>query len=167
MIGWGAVLVVALLAIAVPGSAGADEAALLELSGVTFVGSHSGEQDVVLESERAWLALGQGVARLEGVHARLKEGDGNGVFELRCDRARLDLGSIDFQAEGNVVARTGDGRRLYTSSVQYRSEPGIVSTEAPVRIEEEATTLRGRGFRYYVRESRLVLTGGVTVEGRL
>lgn len=141
-----------------------NERSTLRLSGMTFVDSTADTNGLVLEAERVDLPPSTDVAHLEGVHVRMRDpAAAGGAFEMTCERGDLELGSSDFRAEGDVEGLTGDGRRFFTPWVVYDSEKNVVSTEAPVRILDGGTTLRGRGFRYHVGSGRFVLTGGARV----
>ncbi len=136
----------------------------LRLSGMTFVDSTADTNGLVLEAEQVDLPPSTNVAHLETVHVRMRDPQATGgAFEMTCDRGDLELGSSDFRAEGDVEGLTGDGRRFFTTWVIYDSKSHVVSTEAPVRILDGGTTLRGKGFRYHVGSGRFVLTGGARV----
>jgi len=142
----------------------ASEGSRLELSGMTFVETLGERREVVLEAARVDLPPGTDVAQLRGVQVRMApEATGREAFEMRCERGALALGSSDFRAEGDVRGRTGDGRTFRTSWLRYDSARGLISTEAPVQIDDGSHVLRGNGFRYHVGDGRFVLTGGATV----
>ena len=101
---------------------------------------------------------------LGGVALRLATADAKGELQLRCDHGELDLGSGSFVGIGRVKGRTPDGRRFETERMHYDHGAGLVTTDAPVVIRDASGTLRGGGFRYLVREGRLKLLGGATVE---
>ena len=155
------------LLLVVPGSAPGQEserASALRLGGMTFVTSHGRQNDVVLKAERVFLPPLSNVAQLEVVEVVMRNPDARREsFQMTCDRGDLVLASSDFRAEGNVEGVTGDGRRFYTTWVEYDSRKGIVSTRAKVRILDGVHTLLGRGFRYNVQDGRFVLTGGATL----
>lgn len=155
------------LLLVVPASAPGQEserASALRLGGMTFVTSHGRQNDVVLKAERVFLPPLSNVAQLEVVEVVMRNPDARREsFQMTCDRGDLVLASSDFRAEGNVEGVTGDGRRFYTTWVEYDSRKGIVSTRAKVRILDGVHTLLGRGFRYNVQDGRFVLTGGATL----
>ena len=145
-------------------AADTDRLSSLRLARMVFVDSHGGRNELVLEAERVFLPAGTDVAQLEIVHVQLQKPEElRGSFEMTCERGELSLDSSDFRAEGNVRGNTGDGRQFFTSSAQYDSERGIVSTNAQVRIVDGVRTLMGQGFRYHVSDGRFVLTGGAQV----
>lgn len=144
-------------------SAAGPPGTVLDVSGLTFVGSRDADNEVVLRAVHARFHPETNRAELEQVHAVVSGTDDEPGFEMTCDRADLDLDSNDFRAEGHVVGSTASGRRFRSSWVQYDSDEGLLYTEAPVTIQEQAGTLRGGGFRYHVREKRFRLLGGATM----
>src|SRR5512145_2417938 len=95
---------------------------VLDVSGLTFVGSRGMQNELVLRAVRARFHPERNTAQLEQVHAVVqREGEAPG-FEITCDRADLDLDTNDFRAEGNVHGSTADGRRFRSDWVKYASE---------------------------------------------
>lgn len=147
-----------------PAAPGSERQSTLDLSGMTFVDTRADQNEVVLQARQVHLPQGTDVAQLQDVYVRMSgQATRKGAFEMTCERGDLALGSSDFRAEGNVQGLTGDGRRFSTTWVRYDSDRGVVSTEAPVRIDDGVRVLRGNGFRYHVRDGRFVLSGGATV----
>lgn len=148
--------------IAVAGAQASDEPELT-LSDMTYVGSEGGANDLLLTAERARYEPSEHVVYLEDIHMTAKGEDGSRSLDLTSEQARLWLDSNDFRAEGNVVGHVGDGRRFRTTWVHYERGPGVVSTDAPVTIDDPSGMLRGGGFRYDVRKQNLRLVGGASV----
>lgn len=138
----------------------------LELRGMTFVASREGRTELVVEAARALLDPDADSANLEQVHVRVSDGTGeDGLrLEMTCDRGEFDLERNDFVAEGNVKGRTGDGRHFVSPWVRYDSEQGLAYTDAEVEIVDGATTFRGAGLRYHVRDGRLQLLDATLVQ---
>ena len=84
-------------------------------------------------------------------------------LQLTCAHGELDLESGNFVGVGDVRGHTSDGRSFETERFQYDHDAGLVTTDAPVVIRGETGTLRGRGFRYGVKDGRLQLLGGARV----
>lgn len=135
------------------------ESPVLLLTAMTFVGSEAGRNEIVVEARRARVLRDDAVAYLEQVRARV-EGEGEAGFRMTCDRARYDLASQDFVAEGNVDGETGEGRRFSTSRLRYDHARGVALADVPVAIVDASGSYRGGGFRYHVRDGRFELTGG-------
>jgi LPS export ABC transporter protein LptC len=149
------------VALASPGAA--EEAPLLKLEGMTFIASRGDANELVLRAAKARFKAGEQRVYLEDVHATVEPGKQAGSFEIECDRGSLDMETNDFEAIGNVRGRTEGGRRFSAPWVRYDHHAGLLFTNAPVLISEDAITYRGGGFRYYVRERRFRLLGGASV----
>ena len=104
------------------------------------------------------------MAELDVVRARISAGDKKGGrIEIECDQGTLNLKSNSFWARGNVKGHTNDGREFSAPWVRYDHSDGLLFTDAPVLLSEAGTTMRGGGFRYYVKEQRFRLLGGAEV----
>jgi LPS export ABC transporter protein LptC len=147
-----------------PGAAAEPDGPVLQVTGMTFVGSRDSVRDIVVRSERAKFRTDTRVAELDGVRAELSEGDDGRSFQMSCDRAELDLENNDFLAEGNVEGITDDGQRVFAPWVRYDHAEGLVFSDAPVRMVDASGSFRGDGFRYHVRDRRFKLLGNVRVE---
>jgi hypothetical protein len=139
------------------------ESPLLDVDAMTFVASRGPSNELVLNAAHARFDTEQERVYLDEVHAVVDPGRSAGSFEIRCDEGELDIATNDFEARGNVRGRT-DGDREFTAPwVKYDHEAGLLFTNAPVLISEDAITYRGGGFQYYVRERRFRLLGGASV----
>ena len=147
----------------VPGLAVAEDSSLLEVEGMTFVGSRGSASELVLRASRALYRPDSKLAELELVRVEVTDDQGDRSLEMTCDRVELNLETNDFRAEGRIEGVTGDGQRYSAPWVRYEHEPGVVYTEAQVRMVDGATTLRGQGFRFHIRERRFHLLGNVSV----
>lgn len=156
--GWGLGCALALLV-----SAAAAEEPRLELLRLTYLSSHAGVTDLVLEAERGRYDPADRVVDLDGVEVVALEEGGRPGLEMTSDSARLWLDTNDFRAAGRVRGRTADGRRFLASWVVYDRAQGLLRTDAPVTLYDDGTALRGGGFRYSVRTGRLRLVGGASV----
>jgi LPS export ABC transporter protein LptC len=146
-----------------PRPAAAESSSVLEVKGMTFVGSRGSESELVLRARRAVYRPDSKVAELELVRVEVTDDEEGRGFEMTCERAELNVETNDFTAEGHVEGVTGDGQRYSTPWVRYEHEPGVVYTEAQVQLVDGATTLRGEGFRFHIRERRFHLLGNVSV----
>lgn len=163
-----AVCCAVLAACSLAGSASAvEESGLpqtLDLTKLTYVDSNRTQSGVILQAEDARVLPQRRQVLLRSVGLRLATADTKGHLELSCDHGELDLESGSFVGIGTVRGRTPDGRRFETARLRYDHAAGLVTTDAPVVIRDAGGTLRGGGFRYQVREGRLKLLGGATVE---
>ena len=143
------------------GQADANE---LRAEGMTFTGTSGREREVVLRSRLAVLHADAGTALLTDVNAEVSVLDEGLSFTMICENAELDLVSNDFVARGKVRGETADGQNYRAPWVEYDHEAGVLSTDAPVVMEDRSGSFRGDGFRYYLREKRFQLLGNVRVE---
>ena len=143
--------------------AAASAEAQLHVTGMTFVGSRGSVSELVLRSDTAVFHPDTDVAHLEVVHATVTDPDKDQSFEMTCDRARLNVETNDFVAEGNVRGKTADGQQYAAPSVEYDHENGLLSSDERVVMVDESGSFEGDGFRYHVRERRFKLLGNVRV----
>lgn len=153
----------ALLLALVLGLLGADGTQLTG-EGMTFVGSSGSERKVELRSRHATFLPARGTAELSDVDAEVSVLDEGISFTMKCEEAELDVESNDFIARGNVRGVTGGGQRYHAPWVKYLHEEGMLTTDAPVVMEDGSGSFRGDGFRYHLREKRFQLLGNVRVE---
>jgi LPS export ABC transporter protein LptC len=140
-----------------------DPGQILRLLGMTFVASEGSDNEIVLHAERARFYPDHDVADLERVEVEVAPGSGRVGFQMQCDRARLNLTSQDFVAEGNVVGTIQGGREFEALWVAYDEEDGILYTDEPVLITDEDGSYRGGGFRYFIHQQRFRLMGGASI----
>ena len=142
----------------------------LALEGMRYVLARAGKAEVVVEAERADISPQSGRIELSGVRARLGKLAGQsadlGGLELSCARGTLDLEAREFSATGRVEGRTQDGRSFVTDGIRYRHDRGLVASDTPVVLRDEAGETRGGGFQFWVRENRFRVSGGASVVRR-
>jgi LPS export ABC transporter protein LptC len=154
---------IALALTSLAGLAAAD-AAVLQVTGMTFVSSHDSVREIVVHSQHAKFHTDTKIAELDGVQAEVSEGDRGRGFSMTCKRAELDLEKNDFLAQGDVKGETEDGQHVFAPWVRYDHEKGVVFSDAPVRMTDRSGSFRGDGFRYHVKDRRFKLLGNVRVE---
>jgi len=142
----------------------APEATELRAEGMTFVGNSGAERNIVLRSRLAVFHPADGTAELTDVDAEVSVLDEGISFTMKCEEAELDVKSNDFIARGNVHGTTAEGQRYRAPWVEYSHDEGLLSTDAPVVMEDRSGSFRGDGFRYHMREKRFRLLGNVRVE---
>jgi LPS export ABC transporter protein LptC len=136
---------------------------ILRLRGMTFVASEGSANEIVLRAKNAQFYPDHDVADLETVNVEVAPGNGRVGFEMKCDRGRLNLASQDFVAEGNVVGTIEGGRQFEALWVAYDEKKGVLYTDEPVLITDDAGRYRGGGFRYFVHQQRFRLMGGASI----
>jgi hypothetical protein len=139
------------------------ESPVLDVDGMTFVATRDARTEVVVWAVHARFLTDSEIVQLEDVHATVDSDDRARAFDLMCERGQLNLETNDFRAEGSVTGSTDRGRRFSAPWVEYDHEAGLLFTDAPVLITEDAVTFRGGGFEYFVREHRFVLKRGASV----
>lgn len=139
------------------------EPPLLDVDGMTFIASRGPGNELVLHAAHARFDTEQERVYLDDVHATVEPSRSAGEFEIRCDSGELDVATNDFEAQGNVRGRTDGDRQFEAPWVKYDHAAGLLFTNAPVLISEDAITYRGGGFQYFVRERRFRLLGGASV----
>jgi LPS export ABC transporter protein LptC len=154
----------ACFAVAGSSAAARAEAAVLQVTGMTFVGSRDSVREIVVRSDKAKFHTDTKVAELEGVRAEVSEGGKGRSFKVTCERAELDLQKNDFLAQGDVEGETEEGQRVFAPWVRYDHAQGVLFSDAPVRMIDDSGSFRGDGFRYQVRDRRFKLLGNVRVE---
>lgn len=138
---------------------------VLHIEGMTFVGSRGSVRELVVRARTARLRTDENVAELVDVDAQVSAGgDVSQGFTLTCARARFDLDTNDFRAEGNVQGVTSDGQHYAAPWVRYVHAEGLLYTDEPVRLEDDSGSFRGDGFRYHLTDRRFQLLGNVRVE---
>jgi hypothetical protein len=134
---------------------------------MSYVLSRGDAIDLVVQARRAEISPTSGRVELAGVRARIAGPHADrreaGRLELVCDRGELDLETREFLASGHVAGRMQDGRTLATERLRYVHALGVVSSDAPVVLSDEAGEYRGGGFQYWVRDDRFRLTGGARI----
>jgi LPS export ABC transporter protein LptC len=166
-------LVLALLCFASSGAAVAgatseraasDHETELRATGMTFVGSRNDRSELVVHSEVAVFFPDRDLANLEVVRAVVTDEEDGDSFQMTCERAKLNVATNDFRAEGQVRGSTADGQRYAAPWVEYDHAAGILHTDAPVRMVDDTGTFSSDGFRYHVNERKFQMLGNVSVE---
>jgi hypothetical protein len=134
---------------------------------MSYLLSRGDDVDLVLEAHRAAISPRTGRVELSGVRARIASLPGTAPaaagLELVCERGELDLAAREIVASGRVAGRTSGGRTLRTERLRYHHARGLVSSDAPVTLSDDAGDYRGGGFEYWVREDRFRLLRGARI----
>jgi len=142
---------------------GQERVSTLDLTELTYVGSKGDKSDIVLAAQSARVLPEREQVLLGEVDLSVAGPGSQAGLQLTCAHGELDLESGNFVGIGDVKGQTSDGRHFETERFQYDHEAGLVTTDAPVLIRGGTGTLRGRGFRYGVKDGRLQLLGGAQV----
>ena len=132
---------------------------------MTYVGSDSGQPDLVLEAQRARIPHGSDRAFLDDVRVDATGDDGRSSLRMTCDQAELDLATNDFTATGNVRGQTRDGHRFRAGVAVFEHATGVIEGQSNVDIvDPSGTRLQGDGFRYEVRDQRMRMRNAVVTD---
>ncbi len=142
---------------------GPADQAVLHLEGMTLVARQGESGELRLRSRTAVYHPSTERAELEEVDAVFVDAERSRRFEMRCDRAELDLETHDFVARGNVHGVTADGQRYRTPAVRYEHAPGLLHSDEPVSLTDATGSFHGDGFHYDLAAGRLRLLGNVVV----
>ena len=140
-----------------------EKVSTLDLTELVYVGSKGDKSDIVLAAASARVLPEREQVLLGDVDLTVAGPGTQAGLQLTCAHGELDLESGNFVGVGDVRGHTSDGRSFETERFQYDHDAGLVTTDAPVVIRGETGTLRGRGFRYGVKDGRLQLLGGARV----
>jgi LPS export ABC transporter protein LptC len=135
----------------------------LHITGMTFLASRGTTSEIVLHSDTAIYHPDTDIADLEAVKAVVTDDKKGESFEMTCDRARLNVDTNDFVAEGNVQGVTADGQHYAASRVEYDHASGVLRSDQRVVMVDDTGSFEGDGFRYHVRDRRFNLLGNVRV----
>ncbi len=142
----------------------AEDSPGLRVSGMTFVGSRGADSDLVVEADTAFFRPDSGVAVLEVVRVHVSDATRGESFQMKCDRAELNVATNDFRATGNVTGSTGEGQRYSAPWVRYEHASSTLWSDAQVTLVDRGGSFRGDGFRYHIDERRFELLGNVVME---
>ncbi|MCF7741501.1 MAG: LPS export ABC transporter periplasmic protein LptC [Candidatus Marinimicrobia bacterium] len=84
----------------------------------------------------------------QGVTADFYDSLGHKSSRLTSEKARIIQSTNNLYASNNVVVESDSGVTLYTDSLKWVNETGMVSSEVPVKfITRQQDTLYGTSFR--------------------
>src|SRR5574342_955904 len=76
----------------------------------------------------------------------------DGDWTVTSDEGTLDNNRRDVALVGNVVIRSSDGLEMRTPTLNWNNEGRALSTDDPVQISQEGTTITGRGLAVQMKE---------------
>lgn len=136
------------------------------MRGVTFVSSGGTAGEVVVWADEARLDASGKRAFLKWVHLTVRpDGDGSEI-EIRCLRGEIELETQALRLEGEVRGRTPEGQGFEVDWLEYDEAAGVLYSDAPVIMRDDAGWYRGGAFRYALEERRFELLSGVQVYRR-
>ena len=105
----------------------------------------AGDRQWEIEAKSAQYFQEENLALLKEIKARIFSRDGR-QFNIRGDRARINLQTSDVEIEGNIIAKSSDGYELRTESLKFIQASRKIMTKSPVVIKSPRFKLVGLGM---------------------
>lgn len=117
------------------------------ITGFSLTETTMGEKDWHMEADKAYIYEKRNILEAEAVEVTFFDKAGEVRSVLKADYGKLNRGSDDMEAIGNVVVTSADGVILETETLRWESELRKIISEDSVRIVREQDVLTGWGFR--------------------
>ena len=117
------------------------------ITGFSLTETTMGEKDWHMEAAKAYIYEKRNILEAEAIEVTFFDGVGEVRSVLKADYGKLNRGSDDMEAIGNVVVRSADGVILETETLRWESELRKIISEDSVRIVRDEDVLTGWGFR--------------------
>jgi len=106
-----------------------------------------GRKDWHMEAEKAYVFERRNILETDVVEVTFFDEDGSVRSVLKADYARLNRGTDDMEARGNVVVTGADGVKLETEALNWQSETRQIASDDSVTVYRNDDILSGWGFR--------------------
>jgi LPS export ABC transporter protein LptC len=117
------------------------------ITGFSLTETTMGEKDWHMEADRAYIYEKRNILEAEAIEVTFFDKAGEIRSVLRADYGKLNRGSDDMEAIGNVVVTSADGVVLESETLRWESELRKIISEDSVRIVRDEDVLTGWGFR--------------------
>ncbi len=117
------------------------------ISGFSLTETAMGAKDWHMEADRAYVYEKRNVLEAEAIEVTFFDKTGEVRSVLKADYGKLNRGSDDMEATGNVVVTSSDGVILETETLRWDSELRKIMSEDSVKIVRDEDVLTGWGFR--------------------
>ena len=114
-----------------------------------------------LNADQAEVYDQKGVTLMRKVTVQVFSKDGD--WTVTSDEGTLNNNQRDVSLTGNVVVRSSDGLELRTATLGWDNEHRALSTDDPVEISREGTTITGQGLALSMQEQTAAIRRGVRV----
>ena len=114
-----------------------------------------------LRADQAEVYDQRGITLMRKVVIQLFSKDGD--WTVTSDEGMLDNNKRDVTLTGNVVIRSNDGLEMKTAALAWDNEHRTLSTDDPVQISREGTTITGRGLAVRMQEESAAIRQNVRV----
>ena len=117
------------------------------ITGFSLTETTMGEKDWHMEADKAYIYEKRNILEAEAIEVTFFDKVGEVRSVLKADYGKLNRGSDDMEAIGNVVVTSADGVILETETLRWESDLRKIISEDSVRIVRDEDVLTGWGFR--------------------
>jgi LPS export ABC transporter protein LptC len=117
------------------------------ITGFSLTETTMGEKDWHMEAAKAYIYEKRNILEAEAIEVTFFDRAGEVRSVLKANYGKLNRGSDNMEAIGNVVVRSADGVILETETLRWESELRKIISEDSVRIVRDQDVLTGWGFR--------------------
>lgn len=117
------------------------------ITGFSLTETTMGEKDWHMEAIKAYIYEKRNILEAESIEVTFFDKAGEVRSVLKANYGRLNRGSDDMEAQGDVVVRSADGVVLETETLRWESDLRKIISEDSVRIVRDEDVLTGWGFR--------------------
>ncbi|MFQ5900595.1 MAG: LPS export ABC transporter periplasmic protein LptC [Thermodesulfobacteriota bacterium] len=135
----------------------------MRLDTVHFTENKEGIKEWELTAEDVQYFKDKSVMLLKGVNVRFLSGL-NDTITLEGKEGHLNSDSGDIRISGDVMVTSSAGQRLYTDSLNYKSDGKMITTESKVSLSGPNITVRGKGLFMDIKNERFVILKNVYAE---
>jgi len=114
-----------------------------------------------LRADQAEVYDQKGITLMRKVVIQLFSKDGD--WTVTSDEGTLENNKRDVTLTGHVVIRSNDGLEMKTAALAWDNERRTLSTDDPVEISREGTTITGRGLAVRMQEESAAIRQNVRV----
>jgi LPS export ABC transporter protein LptC len=117
------------------------------ITGFSLTETTLGEKDWHMDAVKAYIYEKRNILEADSIVVTFFDKAGEVRSVLKADYGKLNRGSDDMEAKGNVVVTSADGVVLETQTLRWESEVRKIMSEDSVRIVRDKDVLTGWGFR--------------------
>jgi LPS export ABC transporter protein LptC len=114
-----------------------------------------------LNADQAEVYDQKGVTLMRKVTVQVFSKDGD--WTVTSDEGTLDNNRRDVALKGNVIIRSSDGLEMRCSTLAWDNEKRALSTQDPVTINRQGTTITGKGLTVQMQEETAAIQEKVRV----
>ncbi|MDD4458163.1 MAG: LPS export ABC transporter periplasmic protein LptC [Syntrophotalea acetylenica] len=129
----------------------------LSLQDVQYTETSQGIRRWSLAARSAAYDAGQGQSAVQDMRVEFFDREGRLQMVLTAREGLWTQNSGDIVAKGDVVVKAVEGYTLSSEELRYQSATDQVSTDKPVRLEDNNLQLDARGMRYGLKDRSLKL----------